>query len=239
MRRRASGLAATQVNVHRALSSWISAPRRTSRRCSSTRDPRAREVRRSRGGLPVGAEHLRAGASARRACGCARRMRTAAVRARARRARRRCACSTRWIIWPASCSSIISPPQARAHPPQAREGAARARREPCRPRRADAAARCAASYDACCASPSPARRSSRCRRCGRWPARRIRWSGCSPSLIVPPGAAAALQRQPGQAAGPGARPAGRAARRPRDAGAERAALEPLAARNCWWSWPMG
>ena len=39
------------------------------------------------------------------------------------------------------------------------------------------AARPRASYDTCCASPLPVRRISRCRRCGRWPDLTIGWSG--------------------------------------------------------------
>ena len=140
----------------------MSARRRTSPRSTSTRRSWPRTESRSGRGLPVGAQCIRAH-RARGECAGARAATCDGQRFERELTGLAAVCLQHEMDHLAGKLFVdyLSGPQTRAHPSQTREGAARARRRCGQACRARGRAR---HMTLCCASSSPARRNSRCRR---------------------------------------------------------------------------
>ncbi len=164
---RASAWPATQVNVHRALLVMDTSQEKNQPQVyinPQILEPGGVEV--VRRGLPVGAEFLRAVERAARVRVRAQDARRQHVRARAR-AGSTAVCVQHEMDHLAGklfVDYLSSLKRERIRRKLEKERRERAGSSPARGagRRAPCSAR---SYDACCASPSPVRRSSRCRRC--------------------------------------------------------------------------
>src|ERR1019366_3350078 len=165
------GLAATQVDVHRALLIMDASHDKNQPQVYINPEILLRDgVEVSEEGCPSRACSRKCNAP--HACASGRRTPRARCSSANSRTSMRSACSTKWIIWPASCLSTTSQASSvSASGAGSRKSAESAPAAPLpRPR-----APPRASYDACCVSHLPVRRSLRCRRCARWPHRPTSW----------------------------------------------------------------